>query len=553
MAASVALHIPLPLARHFGPAGRSGCVRLWNPAWMGMFAGPGLPSVADAAGQALYVEMTSANVTTYPAGAVLNALQARPGLTPIAKGLFYAIGGVQWVVNPDVGDSHWPPNAFMFGTARNADPGAGNRDNAAFQSGNSPNVNGSWLGNMAFDTYAKEIVAYYTGTGGPGSAVFDASGFAHGVMPDVCGVYPSQVFSNINGTPAFPWNFDSGLNAMYSSNRWLDYTSSLGSYLRSALGKSADGKTPNWVTCNGISDGPQYFDGSAPTSRLLDQYDGVMVEEWIRSSGDSPTTWPTEAAWQQCVDMLFDAAVNYGKPIFLCSKLWPQAAGTTATQAQSKQWLNFTLGSFLLGSLSDQSCGRHQFHYRHDNANLSLPVTTSGGHVQSLGTNQGVAVGQQIRLAGMANGANNGNHTITAATATTCDFAGIVNGDSGTCSYIQGTDGDASGTDMMGRHNWRPDVNFWGYYDIVAGIGQNVDHVNYPGSGVASLKKTDTYVGRFTNGFVLLNPTTSNAGASRLTLPPPGVGRAWTSLDGATYSGAVPAIAAHTALILVAI
>lgn len=554
-------NVAQPNGYGFGPAGRpfGTPLRLWNPEWMSIFAGPVLPTAAVAAAQALYVELTAATLLTYPAGASLTALQARPAGTLPAKGLDYNIGGVEWLINPDDGNVNFPPSMFMYTTS--APPGVGLRNNAAFQTGASPGVANaaSWIPRVEFPAYWQTLAAFYTSVlaGVNGSGRYDSTGFAQGILPDVMGPYPTTSFSNLNGNPPpDPWNFDTSTNQMYTAARWFDFIVAGVGTMRPIMGGPGAGN----IGANGLVDGPNYFDAVAPTSRLLGAVDIAMAEEWIRGSGataDLATFTLTEAVWQQNVNMLFDAAVTFAKPILVCSKLWPNV--TQQTLGQSIQWFGFLLASFLLGNANNLSCGKHWWHYRDDNANFSKAVTTSGGNVTSLGTNDGVAVGQTIRLAGFTNAANNGNKVVTAAAATTCSFSGIVNGDSGNCVYIEGTDGDSSGTNMKGRHHWRPDLNYFGtgnaYLDRVNSLGPNVSNVAWPGAGVSALKIVDTYVAQFANGWVLVNPLAGAAGASRLTLGTAPGGRTWTNHTGGTYANgaAVGAVAARTGIVIVAI
>lgn len=477
-----------PNSYSFGPAGRAygTPLRLWNPAWMGIFGGPPLPTIADADGQALYVELTATYLGTYPTGTTLPHLVARPAGALAAKGVDYSIGGGQWLVNPDDGNASFPATVFMYPTA--APPGAGLRNNAAFQTGSPAQAaaQATWIARADTSAYWTALGTYYSSssTGVANGGLYSSNGLFSGILPDVMGPYPTQQFSNLNGDPA-PWNFDTSATGMYTANRWMDFIVAGITTMRGVLGGSGN------MGANGLVDGIKYFDPVAPTSRLLMACDYAMAEEWIRNSNAlaSPTAFVmTEANWQKNVDMLYHGAAA-GKSILVCSKLWPSAGA--ATLAQSKQWFNFLLGSFLLGNANNAACGKNWFHYRHDNPNVA---------------------------------------------------------------YVAGTDGDGSGNDMKGRHNWRPDVNFFGtgtnWFDLANCLGRNVTHVNYPTQGVASLKFADTYVAHFENGYVLVNPTTTNAAASRLTLPTLSGGQQWKALDGTVYSGAVPALAARTALII---
>jgi hypothetical protein len=109
---------------------------------------------------------------------------------------------------------------------------------------------------------------------------------------------------------------------------------------------------PALVLGNGLSNGALFFDAVSPTKQLVDAMDGGVAEAWIRGSKTPVKNFPTEALWQQNVQMLISVEAQ-GKPLLTLTKLW-----VTATPAQHQQWYQYVLASFLMGTQ-----GRSAFFY----------------------------------------------------------------------------------------------------------------------------------------------------------------------------------------------
>lgn len=97
---------------------------------------------------------------------------------------------------------------------------------------------------------------------------------------------------------------------------------------------------------NGLTDGPSYF--TQKTSVIMGGVDGGIAEGWLRSATSSPTAFPTAAAWLQNVNMI-GAVEKLGKPLLTLTKCWGPSPSSTCT-AVDTQWLQYSLGSFLLGT-----------------------------------------------------------------------------------------------------------------------------------------------------------------------------------------------------------
>jgi putative glycosyl hydrolase-like family 15 (GHL15) protein len=100
---------------------------------------------------------------------------------------------------------------------------------------------------------------------------------------------------------------------------------------------------PKLMMANGLAAGYRYFATTAPTSQLLNGAPSGQAETWLRQATRPITTFETEAAWLQDINMLADVATK-GKAITVTVKVW-----IPATPAQIDQWHKYSLASFWMG------------------------------------------------------------------------------------------------------------------------------------------------------------------------------------------------------------
>lgn len=126
--------------------------------------------------------------------------------------------------------------------------------------------------------------------------------------------------------------------AVWTQSAYMKVTTRLASKVKSRVPSST------FVAANGIQNGREYFAAVGPTSQLADPIDAAMVELFVRPPFASATTFRSVSDWKLDVDMLVDAGAH-GRPLLCVTKVWSKS-----TTEQKQQWLQYALGTFLLGT-----------------------------------------------------------------------------------------------------------------------------------------------------------------------------------------------------------
>jgi hypothetical protein len=133
-------------------------------------------------------------------------------------------------------------------------------------------------------------------------------------------------------------------NQAWTRAQWLAATANLAGKVRAAVHASTVYGHPVLVYGNGLSNGEQYYDPTAPSSVLIDSLDGGIAEAWLRQQA-SPASWhPTTSQWLQNVNMIADVEAK-GKPLLIITKMW-----VTAVPAQQDAWREYALATYLMGT-----------------------------------------------------------------------------------------------------------------------------------------------------------------------------------------------------------
>jgi hypothetical protein len=125
-------------------------------------------------------------------------------------------------------------------------------------------------------------------------------------------------------------------NRPYTPAQWLAATGALAASVRAAV-------HPRLLYGNGLSNGASFF-GQTQTDQLVNDLDGGIAEAWLRGSKTPVGAYPSETVWRENVDMLAYLE-SQGKPLLTLTKLW-----VNSTTAQTIQWFQYALASFVLGS-----------------------------------------------------------------------------------------------------------------------------------------------------------------------------------------------------------
>jgi hypothetical protein len=130
----------------------------------------------------------------------------------------------------------------------------------------------------------------------------------------------------------------------WTRSQWISATANLAAQVRTAAHTISVYGHPALVFGNGLVNGQQFYDPSAPSSVLVGSLDGGMAEAWLRRQDDVATWYPTTSQWLQNVNMVAQIE-RQGVPLLTITKMW-----TTATQAQQDAWRQYALASYLLGT-----------------------------------------------------------------------------------------------------------------------------------------------------------------------------------------------------------
>lgn len=200
-----------------------------------------------------------------------------------------------------------------------------------------------------------------------------------GTLMDVMGDYPTGTANHKQGDPTLskPWNPILKTNATwFTGPEWMNMTTNIAGHVKTSIGRD------KIIGANGIGSGSDYWASSRTLMRILQL---AMVEDMIRASTNSETTWPTVTEAKDVVNMLVDGEI-WGHQLFCNVKLWPTTPSSTdaARILRSKQWLTLGTALYLLGT-----DGLHFFGFRHDK-----PAVTAYPYAQiqtaTIGTASGV-------------------------------------------------------------------------------------------------------------------------------------------------------------------
>ncbi len=133
-------------------------------------------------------------------------------------------------------------------------------------------------------------------------------------------------------------------NQPYTRGQWLAATANLAASIQNAVHAITVYGHPILVFGNGLSNGPQYYQPTAPSRVLIGSLDGGIAEAWLRTQNAPVTLLLTPGQWKLNVNMI-TAVEAMGKPLLVITKLW-----VPATQAQQDAWREFALASFLMGT-----------------------------------------------------------------------------------------------------------------------------------------------------------------------------------------------------------
>ena len=130
---------------------------------------------------------------------------------------------------------------------------------------------------------------------------------------------------------------DPRTNKPWTLDQYIKDTSAIAAYVRDRICRASP------FAANGLGSGPRYYnDGTDEAGRLDRHRDGRGVAARCRRA--DVTAWPKLTQWRQNVDMIADAeSTGLGRAD-------RHQAVDHVTNAQRKQWYDFSLGSFLLGT-----------------------------------------------------------------------------------------------------------------------------------------------------------------------------------------------------------
>lgn len=196
-----------------------------------------------------------------------------------------------------------------------------------------------------------------SGRGAKAAAVIAASGY-DGVWWDMLTAaplwlgppsynYPADAAGNLVTGPAAPKNPATGV--AWTRAAWLSAMGALAAATKTYLGSEP-------VSGNALTSGSGYFASGSPSSVVFSTgVPELMAEAFVRDGDAAMTSWRSEAAWKQDVDMLVHAGAN-GRRVQAYCKAWG-----TGTQAEKDRIHLYALATFLLGTN-----GQSLFSFRYD-------------------------------------------------------------------------------------------------------------------------------------------------------------------------------------------
>lgn len=131
------------------------------------------------------------------------------------------------------------------------------------------------------------------------------------------------------GFPSIP--IDPQTGSQFTLAKWLTATS--------GLAAAVDGAVSIPVIDNGLNNGTRYFTN---TQVLAGVGQGGVFEECFRDATDPVGKWPSADDWQNQVNAIADVQ-SKGRMALCMTKIW-----VGATDAQRRQWQQFTVASYLL-------------------------------------------------------------------------------------------------------------------------------------------------------------------------------------------------------------
>jgi hypothetical protein len=166
---------------------------------------------------------------------------------------------------------------------------------------------------------------------------------ADGLFLDVTGLGPLSS-SYVSALPIDPLT-----GREWDPEDWLGAVGDL-------VGVIKDSVAPKPVVGNGLKSGPSYF-GPSSTGQIIygPGINGSVAESWLRHPSYAITAYPSETAWKQNVDMIWDVGAHNAS-VLAWTKMW-----TNATFAQKDTWYTFAVASYLIAN-----DGRSYFAFTYD-------------------------------------------------------------------------------------------------------------------------------------------------------------------------------------------
>jgi hypothetical protein len=158
---------------------------------------------------------------------------------------------------------------------------------------------------------------------------------------------------------------------------WIKATAQLAAQVRTKV-------QPLLVFGNGLTNGSLFYEAGDPTRPIIDGLDGGIAEEWLRQSTAPASVYPTLAVWKKNVNMI-GVVESEGKPLLVVTKLW-----SSATVTQQYAWLQYSLATFLLGTLGKSAFFFSPSSHASRTGTFSVYSTNIGTPIGKYALSQGV-------------------------------------------------------------------------------------------------------------------------------------------------------------------
>lgn len=125
--------------------------------------------------------------------------------------------------------------------------------------------------------------------------------------------------------------------AQYTESQWRDELIALVHELR------ADDPTQVMIG-NAVSNSSRYWREAVTSRPIVMSLPGAQMEDFLRGSADSATSFPSTSSWLDAVNVIKDMD-SQGVTGLFSTKLW-----SSASQAQVAQWEKYSMATFLMGA-----------------------------------------------------------------------------------------------------------------------------------------------------------------------------------------------------------